>query len=241
MSKQDEGIDQEESKFYHDERRMRLAQKSNIEPTEEQRAAVWRMWMRTSDDDNETVRDIARLLAEREAKLRDEYLTNTCEMSDNVVYYRNLAIVLGAKPQQMANEYDRKLCAEGIDPDDDGNGYHMSVADVIAGKEANFDEADTLRVRVAELTRTEAKLTAACQVANATNKRRADREAQHLADIKALRVHIVSTESGDHDHFDESMDFDGCPACESARILAATAHYDDAKAGAPASTEGGEG
>ena len=45
---------------------------STIEPTEEQRAAVWRMWMRTSDNDNETVRDIAQLLAEREAKLREE-------------------------------------------------------------------------------------------------------------------------------------------------------------------------
>ena len=33
---------------------------------------------------------------------------------DEVCHYRNLAIHLGATPEQMRNEYDRKLCRDGL-------------------------------------------------------------------------------------------------------------------------------
>lgn len=50
---------------------------------------------------------------------------------DKICHYRNLAIILGAKPEHMLGEFDRKLCIDGIDKDDDGNGYHMSVQDCL--------------------------------------------------------------------------------------------------------------
>lgn len=37
--------------------------------------------------------------------------------TDHVVHYRNLAIKLGAKPDDMLDAWDRKLCEEGIDTD----------------------------------------------------------------------------------------------------------------------------
>ncbi len=47
-------------------------------------------------------------------KLRLEFLTKTQQLVDDCVYYRNLAITLGAKPEMMADEYDRKLCEAGL-------------------------------------------------------------------------------------------------------------------------------
>lgn len=36
---------------------------------------------------------------------------------DAAAYYRNLAIVLGAKPEQMRSRYDRDLCEKGLESD----------------------------------------------------------------------------------------------------------------------------
>ena len=37
--------------------------------------------------------------------------------TDDICHYRNLAIVLGAKPDEMRNDHDRKLCREGLGAD----------------------------------------------------------------------------------------------------------------------------
>jgi hypothetical protein len=52
--------------------------------------------------------------SEQIQQLRLEFLTKTQQLVDDCVYYRNLAITLGAKPEQMTDEYDRKLCATGL-------------------------------------------------------------------------------------------------------------------------------
>ena len=40
--------------------------------------------------------------------------------TDGIVHYRNLAIDCGAKPEQMLNAYDRKLCEVGLGDDEPG-------------------------------------------------------------------------------------------------------------------------
>jgi hypothetical protein len=41
---------------------------------------------------------------------------------DAVVYYRNLAILCGAKPADMRSDWDRRLCVTGLTLDDDDCG-----------------------------------------------------------------------------------------------------------------------
>ena len=51
--------------------------------------------------------DAMRQRAEAAESVREEATDRTC-------HYRNLAITLGAPPNQMLDAYDRKLCADGI-------------------------------------------------------------------------------------------------------------------------------
>ena len=74
---------------------------------------------------------------------------------DEVIYYRNLAITLGAKPEQMLNEYDKALCSKGIDPNDNSGGYCWSVSESI-------DEIKDLWSKVDELEQ-EIKLLKECK------------------------------------------------------------------------------
>lgn len=96
------------------------------------------------------IQELKALRAEVEGlkeKLKDDQ-----ERVDAVVYYRNLAIVLGAKPNQMRGESDSKLCEMGIDPDDDEGGYSVSMNDVIHENEKLWDaagEAHELRAQLA--------------------------------------------------------------------------------------------
>ncbi len=70
---------------------------------------------------------------------------------DHVCHYRNLAIVLGAKPNQMLTDYDKKLCEKGIDPDDNGGGYHWSVRDCIEEVEDLWQKNEELRAEAERL------------------------------------------------------------------------------------------
>jgi len=60
--------------------------------------------MDTAESSVAALRDRAEELGQRDQRWVDE-----------VCAYRNLAIFLGAKPTDMLNEYDRKLCESGID------------------------------------------------------------------------------------------------------------------------------
>lgn len=73
--------------------------------------------------------EIGRLRAEVEKRKKDREYAQTAV--DRIVHYRNLAIVLGATPEQMPDEDGRRLCREGIDRYDTGNGYHASVQDML--------------------------------------------------------------------------------------------------------------
>lgn len=85
-------------------------------------------------------------IAELEAKVEKEsnYAQNAV---DKVCHYRNLAITLGAKPEQMEGEFDRKLCEEGIDKDDTCGGYHMSVQEAFDDLANTWGLTDALKVR----------------------------------------------------------------------------------------------
>ncbi len=65
--------------------------------------------------------------------------------TDSFCHYRNMAIVLGAKPEHMLNQYDRDLCAKGIDKDDTSGGYHMSIQQIHDEQEALWAQADRAR------------------------------------------------------------------------------------------------
>lgn len=70
---------------------------------------------------------------------------------DKICHYRNLAIVLGAKPEQMLGDFDRKLCADGLDKDDTGNGYFMSVQECLDDVADTWGIVDELRAQIAAL------------------------------------------------------------------------------------------
>lgn len=56
--------------------------------------------------------------SEQKEALQDEIQQHV----DDAVYYRNLAILLGAKPEQMVNKFDKHLCEIGIEnPEDPEN------------------------------------------------------------------------------------------------------------------------
>jgi hypothetical protein len=100
-------------------------------------------------------RDEARAKAEKDST----YAQNAV---DKICHYRNLAIVLGAKPEHMIGEFDRKLCAEGIDKDNNSKGYHMSVQDVLDDTAETWAAYDSMKQRAeraeAEVERLEERL-----------------------------------------------------------------------------------
>ena len=132
---------------------------------ENARAIAWldRMsWANATIDTKTTSKgpleiQLADALAERDALRAEveglkEKLKDDQERVDAVVYYRNLAIVLGAKPNQMRGESDSKLCEMGIDPDDDEGGYSVSMNDVIHENEKLWEavgEVAELRAQLA--------------------------------------------------------------------------------------------
>lgn len=71
-------------------------------------------------------------------KTRDGYL------ADCTVHYRNLAIILGAKPDQMIGSFDRGLCESGIDPDETSGGYHVSINQELGELRNAWDEVERL-------------------------------------------------------------------------------------------------
>lgn len=71
-------------------------------------------------------------------------------MIDAVCHYRNLAIILGAKPYQMLDAYDRQLCEAGIDPDNTSNGYHVSVNEQLEELADVWDENERLEKELSE-------------------------------------------------------------------------------------------
>lgn len=150
---------------------------SNIEPTEEQRQAAREAC--GVKQDITLSDDLARLLAEREAKLREEYQSPTQDVV--ISQLRARVAELEAKQARLKHLANDEVAACGV---------HI----------------DSLEKLLAAST---------------------DREAQHLADIKAGRKAVAAW-------LDD-------PWLEGRRklgedFMAATAHYDDAKA-----AEGGEG
>ena len=99
------------------------------------------------------VNKINNLIEERDALVaeRDEarqiiknieppYMEATQEFIDTICHYRNLAISLGAKPDDMTNSWDRKLAESGIG---DGNGgWDNDAPDVWLQLEAAEAERD---------------------------------------------------------------------------------------------------
>lgn len=75
----------------------------------------------------------------------------TQHLTDSAVHYRNLAIVLGAKPEQMMGEFDRKLCEDGINPDETSGGYHVSVNQQLGELKETWGENDKLRAALRAL------------------------------------------------------------------------------------------
>jgi hypothetical protein len=74
----------------------------------------------------------------------DQHKDITQKHVDHCIYYRNLAIVLGAKPNQMLTDYDKELCEKGIDPDDNSGGYHWSVRDSLNEAEDLWEKNERL-------------------------------------------------------------------------------------------------
>lgn len=73
------------------------------------------------------VEDVKRLIVEMQglldenAELRKDrgrdWVLRDQKMLDAICHYRNLAITLGAKPEQMLDQWDRDLCVQGIATD----------------------------------------------------------------------------------------------------------------------------
>lgn len=285
----DEGIDQEEANFYHDERRQRLAHEgnrmSNIEPTEEQKQAAsthidkWQWW----DSFNQS-EALARLLAEREAKLRAELSEANAEVNalrksmmqadacienfianedkaDELLKRAGLDDTVNVVPR-LAALVDETVAlrarVEELEDDVEAAKTLMRLAQKhgeaatarVAELESRVSENIRLRVaaeergrflqRLANEARTrmdesEKRVAELEAVAEEVSDMRAQldladtREAQHLADIKALMAKLVDTQRAIRGGLDVyAEDFD--------EVLARLAHYDDAK-----TAEGGEG
>jgi hypothetical protein len=82
-----------------------------------------------------------------------EHIRITGNYIDAVCHYRNLAIVLGAKPEQMTSDYDRWLCERGIDPSEDMHGLGNNVSDSLAELKDVWDENDRLHQKIEILVR----------------------------------------------------------------------------------------
>lgn len=76
---------------------------------------------------NFRVEDVRRLIVEmrgllaENAELRKDrgrdWTLREQKMIDSICHYRNLAITLGAKPEQMLDQWDRDLCIQGLTTD----------------------------------------------------------------------------------------------------------------------------
>jgi FtsZ-binding cell division protein ZapB len=69
---------------------------------------------------------------------------------DDVCHYRNLAILLGAKPEQMVSQWDRDLCEKGIEVDRATDAL-MDVAEVWDDNERLESENARLQGELAAL------------------------------------------------------------------------------------------
>lgn len=198
---------------------------SNIEPTEEQMQKGEQMY---ASSDYMTSRDFAEILAEREAKLREEMAEHR--------FYREQ----GAEERDTLRARVAELEAFTLLTDSERTSAMFAAGlDVVTRA---VREADQLHQTVGGGTRhyvNECLLPcfkdegiAIIVVDKAHAIETGEREAQHLADIKALMgalkdflrpvAHTFMFNPGEH----------------ARALLNRLAHYDDAKADAPASTEG---
>jgi hypothetical protein len=128
----------------------------------------------------------------------DQHKEVTQKRVDHTIHYRNLAIVLGAKPNQMLTDYDKELCEKGIDPDDNSGGYHWSVRDSLDEAEDLWEknerlerERDETQAEVERLQDERARIEKAHIVALTLNRTEAyQRGAEAMREAAALCVEI---------------------------------------------------
>ena len=210
---------------------------SNIEPTEEQKQAATAFargngfWSITND--------LAHLLAEREAKLREEVLAS----------YKGQVATLNANNDQLVRALDeggfcypasnvaRFIVHDRLESSGDwydpatSRTLHMDPAKAFAMQ----DENDTLRARVADLERPNWLTTPTRSTRSRKDRLKEARERETALTKRVAELEDLvkrgrrAAKWGIEDRW-LVTDF-----------LASTAHYDDAKDDAPASTEGGEG
>lgn len=165
----------------------------------------------------------------REARAKAERESDYAQrMVDAVVHYRNLAIALGAKPNDMHGAYDRKLCEEWDPAKDRGDG------DVLGYLEDNREAWE-------EYDRVEAErdaAVAACYEARACERAAMDARALIVADRDRLAdelreaQRLFREEEGESDLLRLTM-LDAMKnrdrlAAENARLREeASAHHDD--------------
>jgi len=85
---------------------------------------------------------------------RDEARNDSQGMVDAVIYYRNLAISYGAKPEQMRGASDKKLCESGDFEFDDPHSF--SLRDSVEEQEAMWSAVSERDLARAELAKSEA-------------------------------------------------------------------------------------
>jgi hypothetical protein len=79
----------------------------------------------------------------------EEHNRRIGNLIDAVCHYRNLAIVLGAKPEQMTCKYDRELCERGINPNEDMGGLGNNVTDSLLDLKDVWDDLAELEDKLA--------------------------------------------------------------------------------------------
>ena len=72
------------------------------------------------------------------------------EAVDGICYYRNLAIGLGAKPEQMLGPSDKKLCEDGIDLTEDCPDY-FCMRDQLAEIGGQWEHIEKLEAEIQRL------------------------------------------------------------------------------------------
>lgn len=219
---------------------------TNIEPTEEQREAALRFCKDHSVCGNGWLVDeftVAELLAEREAKLREEVarLSSTLALSQDAARLSSyLVAAQRAEDERDAAQAELKterLVAEKAlaARNDMENERDAARRDLKQSKAMTDAARGTLVARVAELEASRDRLIEESYDETYALRSALAREAQHLADIKALNQFL-----GDHETeggiWIPCTEYDVMP-----NLAGRLAHYADAKADAPASTEGGEG
>jgi len=77
--------------------------------------------------------------AEREARIDS--------LGDEAIHYRNLAIEHGAPPEQMLDDYDRRLCSTWVRGDPDPDGWQAHAQDA----PDNWKQIEILEAGIAEV------------------------------------------------------------------------------------------